>query len=222
MNNISRKIFAGIDDAGRGSIIGPLIIGGVAVDTEGLERLSELRIRDSKMLSPKSRYKALEKINEVALKISLRRISPEEIDKFVANGEKYKRLNYLEALKMAEVANELKADMIFVDASDVNCERFAEDIRSNLEKESKIFSEHHADKTYPIVSAASIVAKCNRDDIVKEISNEYGDFGSGYPSDIDTVKFLRKWIEIKGEYPPFSRKTWKTWKRIKETKLTEF
>jgi len=222
MGSISKKKIVGIDDAGRGSIIGPIVIGGVAVDQKGFEDISVMGIKDSKALSPEGRQKALLRIKGIVERISLRKIMPEEIDKFVSTGEKYKRLNYLEALKMAQVANDLEADIIYVDASDINPERFGRDIRSRLNRKAEIISKHHADELYPIVAAASIVAKCNRDLEIEEIAKKYGYFGSGYPSDVRTIRFLREWLLTKGEYPAFSRKSWKTWKRIKERRLTDF
>ena len=85
-----------------------------------------------------------------------------------------------------------------------------------------IFSAHKADQKYPIVSAASIVAKCERDAEIAKISEENGYFGSGYPSDPRTIKFLEGWFSNQGEAPSFSRKSWKTWEKIKSTSLEDY
>jgi ribonuclease HII len=212
----------GLDDAGRGSIIGPLVIGGVAVDDEGLRRLSEIGVKDSKLLSPAGRTRFNLMIKDIADKVVVRKISPEEIDKYVLKGVKYRRLNYLEAITMGQVAADLDPDIIYVDASDVDPERFGRDVRSTLSKDAEIISLHHADRIYPIVSAASIVAKCERDAAVEKIAEEHGYFGSGYPSDPRTIRFLSDWRSTHGEMPSFSRKSWKTWKKIDSKSLDEF
>lgn len=219
----SRKLrIAGIDDAGRGPVIGPLLICGVAVDEEGLRRLSEIGVKDSKLLSPGDRAQLYEHIKRIAEKIVVHKIDPQEIDEYVMKGKKYRRLNYLEAITMGQVASELDPDIVYVDASDIDPERFALDLRSTLKKDAKVVSKHHADRIYPVVSAASIVAKCERDAEVAKIAERYGDFGSGYPSDPRTISFLKRWISTYGEMPPFSRKSWKTWKKIGSKKLEEF
>ena len=213
----------GLDEAGRGSIIGPLVIGGVAVDGEGLRRLSEVGVKDSKLLSPAGRTRLYRMIKSIAEKIVVRKITPEEIDEYVTTGVKYRRLNYLEAITMGKVAAELEPDIVFVDASDVDPERFGGDIRSTMNRdEVEMISVHHADQIYPVVSAASIVAKCERDGEVAEIAEAHGSFGSGYPSDSRTTRFLSDWLSTHGEMPPFARKSWKTWKKIRSKSLDEF
>ncbi|MFQ6135122.1 MAG: ribonuclease HII [Nitrososphaerales archaeon] len=222
MTGDRRRRTVGLDDAGRGSIIGPLVIGGVAVDDEGLRRLSEIGVRDSKLLSPAGRTRLCRMIKGIAERVVVRKITPEEIDEYVAKGRKYRRLNYLEAITMGQVAGELDPDIIYVDASDIDPERFGGDIRSTLNREVEIVSVHHADRIYPIVSAASIVAKCERDAEVTKIAEVHGYFGSGYPSDPRTMRFLSDWLSTHGEMPPFSRKSWKTWKKIGSKSLDEF
>ncbi|ENN96258.1 ribonuclease HII [Methanocaldococcus villosus KIN24-T80] len=66
-----------------------------------------------------------------------------------------------------------------------------------------------------VVSAASIIAKVIRDNIINEYKKEFGDFGSGYPSDIKTVEFLKRYYEIHNKLPPIAREKWKTCKRLK-------
>jgi len=210
---------AGLDDAGRGSIIGPLVIGGVCVYEDELKKISEIGVRDSKLLSPAGRARLYNLIRSVADRVAVRKIPPEEIDEFVFKGRKYRRLNYLEALAMGRLASELEADVIYVDSSDIDPERFSEAVRSAISRDVKIFSAHHADRIYPVVSAASIVAKIHRDREVAKLAQRYGDLGSGYPSDPRTISFLREWIRAHGELPSFSRRSWKTWRRIRDDRL---
>jgi ribonuclease HII len=222
LSGTRRTLIAGLDDAGRGSIIGPLLIAGVSVDDQGLRRLSEIGAKDSKTLSPASRERLYKLIKNIAIKIVFHKLTPAQIDEYVLKGQKYHRLNYLEAITMGKIAAELTADTIYVDASDINPERFGQDVLSAVGRDVEIISSHHADRIYPVVSAASIVAKCERDAAVRKIAEEHGDFGSGYPSDPRTIRFLSNWLSQHGEMPQFSRKSWKTWNKMGVKRLDEF
>jgi ribonuclease HII len=139
----------------------------------------------------------------------------------VETGRKLRKLNHLEALTMADVITALKPDIAYVDASDVLPERYKQHISENLPFEVQIVSEHKADYKYPIVSAASIIAKVERDKAIKELKEKHGDCGSGYTSDPKTIAFLEKWIKKHGTYPEFIRKSWKPAKRIKKDMKTK-
>ena len=78
----------------------------------------------------------------------------------------------------------------------------------------KIVSEHHADRNYPVVSAASIIAKVTRDSYVKRLRRKHGEFGSGYPSDPDTVSYLKKVYETSSQFPSITRLSWITIRRL--------
>ena len=106
-------------------------------------------------------------------------------------------------------------DIVYVDASDILADRFAEHIAESLTFSPKIVSEHKADVKYPIVSAASIIAKVERDKAICQLQKKHGNIGCGYPSDPNTIKFLETWIRKFGSYPDFVRKSWKTAKRVK-------
>ena len=153
------------------------------------------------------------KIRESALKVSVVEAQPEEIDDCVFHGSRLRRLNHLEARMMAKVVADLAPEEAYVDASDVNEARYGEDIREFLPgslKRIRIVSEHHADRTFPVVSAGSIIAKVRRDTCVGELCNQYGDFGSGYLTDPKTMSFLRSWRRTHRDYPPIVRLSWKT------------
>jgi ribonuclease HII len=132
------------------------------------------------------------------------------------NGKKLHKLNRLEAHTMAEVIAVLKPDIAYVDASDVLADRFGKHIEEKLPFKIKIVSEHKADRNYVAVSAASIIAKVERDRLIGELAREYGDMGSGYVTDPKTIKFLEDWIRKHGSYPDFVRKSWKPAKKLKE------
>jgi len=211
--NALAKLIAGVDDAGRGPIIGPLVIAGVLIPEEQQQSLRQSGVRDSKLLTPETRTRLDAHIRSTVPKVSIVEAQPQEIDEFVLHGGRLRRLNFLEARMMAEVISDLEPTEAYVDASDVNEARYASTIREFLPepmKSLKIFSEHHADRTFPVVSAASIIAKVRRDAQVAALRNQYGDFGSGYITDPKTMEFLRAWRRSHTQYPPIVRMSWKT------------
>jgi len=219
-------LIAGVDDAGRGPIIGPLAIAGVLLKEEDLPKLTALGVKDSKLLTPHKRRQLAQEIKKLALKCHLVMLSPAEIDKVANKGKKLHSLNRLEAKAMAKAIEVLKPDIAYVDASDVLAQRFKDHITENLPFKVQIISEHKADRNYPIVSAASIIAKVERDKAIHALKEKYGEIGSGYASDPKTIKFLEKWIKRAKAYPNFVRKSWKPAKKLKteakakQTKLT--
>jgi len=214
-------LIAGIDDAGRGSILGPLVIAGIVLDEENLPKLTALRVRDSKLLSPRRREQLAPEIKKIALKCHIVKFLPVEIDDVVNFGRKLRKLNWLEACGMADVILNLRPDTVFVDASDVVAERFKAQILEKVPFNVKVVSEHKADRNYPIVSAASIIAKVERDAAIDELRKAYGDLGSGYVADKKTMNFLENWIRKHGAHPDFVRKSWKPAKELADNKFNQ-
>lgn len=213
------QLLAGVDDAGRGPIIGPLVIAGVLLEENRDRELRAMGVKDSKLLSPEMRTLLAPKVRMFASKVSVVEAQPKEIDEVVLHGGKLRKLNFLEAQLMAQVVSELSPKEVYVDASDVNEKRYGETIREFLPanlRRVKIVSEHHADRTYPVVSAASIIAKVRRDEAVENLRREYGDFGSGYMTDPKTMVFLREWRRTHDTFPPIVRLSWKTVKEIED------
>jgi len=208
-------LIAGVDEAGRGSVIGPLVIAGVSLEEKDLFKLADIGVKDSKLLSPQKRETLAKQIRKLSLNCHVVFLSPVEIDRVVETGKRLHRLNRFEAQSMARVITILKPDLVYVDASDVLADRFGEHIEENLDFTLKIVSEHKADITYPIVSAASIIAKVERDLAIYHLQQKHGNLGCGYPSDSNTINFLGDWIRKFGSYPDFVRKSWKTSKRVK-------
>jgi len=167
-------------------------------------------VRDSKTLTPLQRSRLALRIRTMVRDVSAVELAPNEIDEFVLKGRKLRKLNYLEAIAMANVIKKLNPAIAYVDSSDVRAERFANDILELLPRKIRIVSEHHADEKYPVVSAASIIAKVTRDQRIDEIKELHGEFGSGYPSDPRTIRFLKDWFRRKGSFPDFVRRSWKT------------
>ncbi len=219
------SIICGIDEAGRGPVIGPLILCGVCFEESQLTFLKEIGVRDSKKLSPKRRKELAKTIKDNCLSFEIINVSAKEIDKRETDRI---TLNRLEELKMADIINKLKPDVIYIDAADVNEERFGKSIERSLDySPNKIISKHRADDTFPIVSAASIIAKDTRDGVIDKFKQKYGDIGSGYPSDKRTTDFLRNWIKKNKNFPPFVRISWETTKKIldqevKNKKITDY
>ena len=207
-------LVCGVDDAGRGPVIGPLVIAGVLVEESKLDLLKSLGVKDSKKLTPILRTRLAEEIPRIVDRHYIVELDAPSLDKVVNRAPKFQRLNLLEAKKMAEVVEALRPDVVYVDSSDTDTERFRNNILDELTYRPKVISEHHADDTYPVVSAASILAKVRRDTRIDEIRKQYGDFGSGYAHDPQTIRFLGEYYRANKEFPPIVRRSWKTLRNI--------
>ena len=207
-------LVCGVDDAGRGPVIGPLVIAGVLVEESRLGLLKSLGVKDSKKLTPILRTRLAEEIPRIVERHHIVELDAPSLDKVVNRAPKFQRLNLLEAKKMAEVVEALRPDVVYVDSSDTDTERFRNNILDDLSYRPKVISEHHADDTYPVVSAASILAKVRRDARIDEMKRQYGDFGSGYAHDPQTIRFLGEYYRANKEFPPIVRRSWKTLRNI--------
>lgn len=200
----------GVDEAGRGCVIGPLVICGVLASEETIERFKEIKVRDSKQLSRKKREQLGPEIVSLAEDFMLIRISPVEIDEWLG----VPGLNSLEARKTAEIISHLKPLVAYIDAPGKGAHGYARLINSAIHCETQVIAENFADRNYPVVSAASILAKVHRDKVIRELHIEYGDFGSGYPSDKKTREFLTQYYHLEGKFPDIVRTGWATITRI--------
>jgi len=209
----------GIDEAGRGSILGPLVVAGVSADAEALERLEEIGVKDSKLLSYGRRVSLYPQVRRICRTVVSSPIAPAEIDRYVRYGRRRRKLNYLEAVHMARIIPLLAVERVFIDAPDTNPRKFASELAGLVRDCPPVVAEHKADRNYAIVSAASIVAKVERDRAVELLRSKHGEFGSGYPSDEETISYLRRWVKREGSAPPFARRSWKTWDRILSASL---
>ncbi len=213
-------LVAGVDEAGRGCIIGPLVVAGVLVKEENLPVLRQLGVKDSKLLSPKKREALFNEITSLAENHHVIKLLPSKIDHAVECKIRLHKLNRLEAKTMTQIINILKPNEVYLDAADVLEERFTHHVQEGLTVKTKITSKHKADKIYPVVSAASIIAKVERDREIEALKQVYGDFGSGYLADKKTIRFLKKWLQTHSDYPSCVRKSWKTAKQFKNEKGT--
>ncbi len=210
-------IIAGIDEAGRGPALGPMVISLAILDSKSFDKLQNIGLRDSKLLSPIQRERLYKKLQSF-LFVKTAHIYPQELDSLMQNYS----LNEIEAIKISELLNNLekKPDIVYIDCPDTLPSNFIKRLKKYLKFQPKIFAEHKADSTYPIVSAASIFAKVERDRAIYQISQKYGDIGSGYSSDDKTISFIKNYLKEKGTLPPFARKLWATNKRLK-TELSQ-
>ncbi|HZY47394.1 MAG TPA: ribonuclease HII [Candidatus Bathyarchaeia archaeon] len=203
-----------MDDAGRGPVIGPLVIAGIRIEDEKLDQLKSLGVKDSKKLTPEARNRLSTEIPKVADECHIVELEASHLDLVVNRSPRFQRLNLLEAKAMAVVIEKLKPHLVYVDASDTRPERFKNNILELLSFKPTLVSEHHADEKYPPVSAASILAKVRRDSRIEEIKKQYGDFGSGYAHDPKTVRFLGEYYLANRDFPPIVRRSWKTLRNI--------
>ncbi len=205
----------GLDETGRGAVLGPLVICGLAVDEKGQKKLKKLGVKDSKLLSPKKREELAPKIEKIAIHTVVMHISSCKID---ANRRRGVNLNQIEALTMAEIINMVNPDKVIVDSPTIS-DKFKNYLWSKIEnKKIKLIAENYADKNYPVVSAASIIAKVSRDEKIRELEKKIGEpLGVGYPHDSRTIEFLEKTArENNGKFPRYVRQTWDTVIQIKK------
>jgi ribonuclease HII len=213
-------LIGGVDEAGRGSIIGPLVIAGISIRKSKISILRQIGVKDSKMLTPKARANLFRLVMDMVDSLCINIINCTIVD----NNVFLNRLNKLEAETMASVISNIQADKVYIDSCDVNPCRFRNYIESHLllssssssSSKPKLYSMHHADSLNIVVSAASIVAKFVRDKQIQEIRNTHHNIGSGYPSDWKTMLFIRGWVSKYRCAPHFARKSWSPLKKMLE------
>jgi ribonuclease HII len=204
----------GVEEAGRGPVIGPLVMVGFLLDEDAEKELIKVGVKDSKQLTPKQREDMYEKLIQIAKDYRVIIVEPNEIDAAVhdKNGD---NLNWLEAQRAADLINQTKPDKVILDCPSTNTKAYADYVIERLEDETEVVSEHKADEKYPIVAAASVIAKVTRDREIERLKEEHDvDFGSGYPADPKTKEFIAKNYN---KYP-FFRKSWKTFKNLVKNK----
>lgn len=223
-------LILGIDDAGRGPVIGPMVLAGVLIDSTLENEFKIQGVKDSKQLTPKKREVLAEMIKKKALSYRVVLATPEEIDSKTEAGI---NLNRLEAIKAGEIINEINKTgldkiKVVADCPSPNIENWKNVLKSYVEDTSNLefVVEHKADVNHVACSAASVIAKSRREKEVEKIKKQIGvDFGSGYPADPITCKFLSQYAK-KYEKDGIFRQTWATWKTVcgkkQQKKLGEF
>lgn len=203
----------GIDEAGRGCVIGPLVVAGVLATEEQMSALGELGVRDSKKLTRTQRESLSSEIARSVAKIVVVEIPPADLEE---------NLTVIELGAIARMISESAAHKVILDlpVGPRAHEKFVQALRDELgERKPEIVAENRADVTYPIVSAASIIAKVSRDRVIARLREHYGDFGWGYPSELKTRSFLKEFYERTGRFPDCARRKWRTLQDLADSVL---
>ena len=208
----------GVDEAGKGPVLGPMVISAIACENE--EDLREIGVRDSKALTPSKRKEIYNTLTKQFPYHSIV-ITASEIDAL----REAMTMNVITAKshamaikKVAAITSDAISKEIRIDACDVNEKRYGATISGYIGSSYTVVARHRADSMYPVVAAASIIAKVTRDNIIDDIKrdlyDEWGDIGSGYPSDPKTVTFLKNYIEVRRKAPYIARSSWATVKKM--------
>lgn len=204
------EITVGVDEAGRGAWLGPLVVGAMAVPAGRVDAVRDAGARDSKALSPAGREEVYRRLVRLGVCRSVA-LSPATVDRSVVRG----KLNVLEAGAFARLVRELGAAVAYVDACDTDAARFGRTVAALAGTPVRVVARHKADRDLPIVGAASIVAKVRRDRAIARLAGRLGaPIGSGYPSDPATVDFVRRTVRRGDRPPPWLRASWATTKRV--------
>lgn len=225
-------LITGIDEAGRGAMIGPMVICGITAERRVADKLKKIGVRDSKELTPEKRERLYPMIKDIVQTESRASgilpvfVPPCKID---SQKSENSNLNLLEARTMAQIIGTIGGEEVYLDALTSRPERFKKVVLDFLNEGKsgkdlriegsgfRVISENNADKRYPIVSAASIIAKVERDRAIEEIKQEAGvDFGVGYPHDQRTVDFVEMLIKTHRRLPAYVRKSWITTQQLQE------
>ena len=209
-------MICGVDEAGKGPVVGPLVVAAVAV--KNAKKIENLGVKDSKQLNPVKR-KELAKLIKDKFDYAVEIIEAETVDKY----RRQNKLNELNREAFERLISKLDPNVAYVDAADVNEDRFGRQIKEKLtnETDTDVISMHKADAKIDVVAAASIIAKETRENEIKKLKAKIGDFGSGYPSDERTIKFLKTFYADNGKWPTGTRKSWKTVERIRPVKTLD-
>lgn len=195
----------GIDEAGRGCVLGDLVIAGFLATDPCEETLRHAGAADSKALSVTKREAARELLGELGTP-DVRRVTPAEIDT--------NNINALEEAVIVDLVRETRPDVVMVDAlgHPSTLPGLMERLQRALPKglRPRWVIEPKADATYAVVGAASIFAKTVRDDALATLKASFGELGSGYPGDPKTRTWLQEWADTGAPWPPFVRTRWAT------------
>ncbi len=211
---------AGIDEAGRGPVLGSMIVCAFAAKKEDETLLKKMGVKDSKMLTAARRKELFPEI----LKIGKAAVI-EDTAKQLNEEMKRLSLNDIEALKMAaalvDLEAQVKLDTIYIDSPDPVLSTFERRIRRYYKGPAKIVCAHKADQKYPVVSAASVVAKVTRDAGIDKLKKQFGeDIGTGYSHDERTISFLKRHWGNKSH--PVHEHIRTHWATAKNLSITQF
>jgi len=204
----------GVDEAGRGPVIGPMVMAGVVVTPEQAEQLRKMGVKDSKLIPPAIREDMFEIIKKIVTSYKIIILQPKEIDAALNSPDS--NLNKLEGVTTAQIINELKPEKVILDCPSTNIKAYEEFVKERVnDKSIKFITEHKADLNYIEPGAASILAKVTRDNEIEKLRKKYGEMGPGYPANQITQVFLKNnW----DKHPEIFRQTWETYKKVARSK----
>jgi ribonuclease HII len=204
------ELVLGIDEAGRGCIIGPLFIAGFLIsETDFLiDKLNSLGVNDSKLLLPKKRDELAREIKKISCGYKILKIQPNALDKF--------SINDLEIQYSAKLVSIFSPNRVYMDvpASGSGIKRYCGSVASLCSASVKMIGANKMDSTNVLVASASILAKSEREKHIKILKKKYGDFGSGYSSDPKTIVWLKQWKKKHVEWPSIVRRKWSTLNKL--------
>lgn len=206
----------GLDEAGRGALLGPLIVAGAVLSEEDLPKLAELKVKDSKAVPRAQRPRLLRELWAWGLRGRAVVIPPEHIDEG--------NLTQLELGAMLVLIQFLRPDRVIADppVGPRAIPRFRRSLAQAAGlAENQVLLFPKADAQDPLVAAASLLAKVVRDGYVRALRSRYGDFGWGYPGEPRVREFLVRYLRTHGELPPICRKRWRTVQEVLGAKLQE-
>lgn len=200
----------GLDEAGRGPVLGPLVLGAVLVDEQDLDTLSGLGVTDSKLMTRAQRETLCPQL-ETRFTTRTLHFTPAQLEE---------NLTQVELGGLAELINTLAPAAVYIDAPvpPKAIPNFIAQLETRLNKSTKIVAENKAELRYSVVAAASIVAKVSRDKAMLKLHETYGDIGWGYPGEPKTRQFLQRCI-AQGGFPDFVRTRWATVQKLKQKSL---
>ena len=201
-------------------MLGPLVICLATVELEKEPELRKIGVKDSKLLTPKRREHLFDKIASICTELIVMKTTANSLNEAM----KKHSLNEIEAMELGKALSLLKKSpkIVYIDSPDTIAGRFCSRIRKYHKGDEELVCEHKADFNYLITSAASIIAKVERDAVIEEIKKELCcDFGSGYTSDDRTIKFLKDNMH-RLEIHKYIREEWDTIDKLKQRKLSEF
>jgi len=213
------EFILGLDEAGKGPVIGPMILAGCLIDKKIEKEFRRLGGKDSKLVTSRRREVLEEEIKSKATRFEVVVILPDEID---GKNERGIKIPELEAEVFASIINKLNDGKnkikAVIDCPSFGIANWANTLKTKIKNLSnlEIVVEHKADKNHIAVAAASILAKAKREKEISELKKIYGDeIGSGYCSDPLTIKFLEK-NALKQKNKGIFRKSWITWRKASE------
>jgi len=209
-------VICGIDEAGRGPVIGPMVVAGVWATEEQEQMLRELKVKDSKKHTAGQRMVLDKAIRNCCVSKTIV-VNPEDIDTLRST----MTINQLEVHLFAQIGASRLADIYYLDSASTDESWFGNGFKEYLGREAEVISEHEADNKYLVVSAASIVAKVQRDSLLEAVAKELEShlnipLGSGYPSDMRTRVFIKTWMQKYGDVPRHTRRSWKTIQKLQQ------